>query len=129
MERALSPVFEDGLFRDLLNSYYNMTKFNKEHEDYLRYRTMREISERFGVNVWYSDTHVMYVFSPECNDVLSVMRSPDTTMSDSCYAMRTALRYYLYHLPNKPEELSNALAEHSKKSPSGSETENKALLH
>ena len=128
MNKALEPVFQDSLFRDILNSYYNMTKFSEEHELLLRYRMIHEIAERFGVMVAYANS-TLYVFSTECTDVLSVTDNPDETMHDSCYAMRSASRYWLYHLPNQTEELKDAVVEYSKNTSSGGQEKNTPLLH
>ena len=128
LNKALEPVFQDGLFRDILNSYYNMTKFNEEHEMLLRYRMVQEIAERFGVTAAYVNS-TLYVFSTECTDVLSVTDTPDHTLADSCYAMRSSARYWLYHLPNKTEELKDAMAEYSKSTPSGGQKKDTPLLN
>ena len=128
MKHALKPIFMDGLFRDILNSYYNMTKFNDEHEQVTRYRMIAEIAGRYGVSVFYVHG-ALYIFSEHSTDVISVTDNPDAYMLNACEIMRYTERYMMYYLDYQPEVLKNAVAEYSKSASSGRETESKALLN
>lgn len=121
-------MFADHLFNTRLKAYYDMPKFNDDHDMTVRYRMLNDVAMTFGVLVMTLND-VMFVFHEDSTHVLSVTRYKVDEYELNSTSAFYSNKYVVYLLPEVPEEVNNVLVKYSKDLTAGRQEEDKALLH
>lgn len=121
-------MFKDQLFRMRLRAYYDMPKFNDEHDMNIRYKLLNDVALTYGVLVMTVDD-VMFVCHNDSTHVLSVTRYKVDEYEMNSMSAFYSENYKLYLLPEVPEEVNNVLVKYRKGFTTGGQDQDQALLH
>lgn len=126
--KPIEYMFKDQMFRMRLHAYYDMPKFNDDHDMTVRYRMLQEVALTYGVLVAMLDD-IMFVFHVDSTDVLSVTRYKVDEYEINSMSTFYSKHFNVYLLPEVPKEVNNVLVKYREEFAPRRQEEDKALLH
>ena len=126
--QPIEYLFKDHLFRLRLRAYYDMPKFNDDHDLATRYRMLNDIALTYGLFV-ATLNDITFVFADVGTHVISVTRYKVDEYEMQSTAVFYSENFIIYLLPELPKEVNDVLVKYREDAPTGRQEEDKALLH